>query len=49
MSPILHVNFGRGKTHLGVSHSFNHLLFHTESDITITEEDCKMNEKSEEE
>lgn len=49
MGPVLHGNFIRGKTHLTFSHSFNHLLFHTESDISITEEDCKMSEWSEEE
>lgn len=44
LSPVLHGNFVRGKTHLGVSLSFNHLFFHTESDITISEKDCKMHE-----
>lgn len=44
MSLVLRGNFVRGKTHLSVSQSFNNLLFHRESDISITEEDCKMNE-----
>lgn len=41
MAPV-HGNFVRSKTHLRISCSFNHLLFHTESDINIAEDKCKM-------